>query len=69
MKDLKDQSIGMNTSQKEKQKQQIMIILQDFLLILLFKELIDSLFLLLKTLIMVITKLKETVTENNSCLE
>ena len=61
MKDLKDQSIGMNTSQIEKQKQQIMIILQDFLLILFFKELIDYWFLLLRTLIMVITKLKETV--------
>ena len=38
--------------------------LQDFLLMLPFKELIDYLFLLLTMLIMVITRLKETVIEN-----
>ena len=38
-------------------------ILQDFFLMLYSKELIDSLLLLLKMLIMVITKSKETVTE------
>ena len=37
MKDLKDQSIGMNINQKEKQKKQMPTILKDFLLMLLFK--------------------------------
>ena len=39
-------------------------ILQDFLLMLLFKELEDCLFLLLTILIMALRKLKETVTQN-----
>ena len=44
-------------------------ILKDFLLILLFKELIDSFFLLFTILMMVMTRLKETVIENISSQE
>ena len=44
-------------------------ILQDFILMLLSKELKDCLFLLLTILIMVRTELKETVLENISYLE
>ena len=44
-------------------------ILQDFILMLLSKELKDCLFLLLTILIMVRTELKETVLENTSYLE
>ena len=43
--------------------------LSDFLLMLLFKGLIDCLFLLLTILIMLLTRLKETVTENISYQE
>ena len=64
MKDLKDQSTGMNINQKYKQKKQKPTILKDFLLMLLFKGLIDCLFLVLIILKMVITRLKETVIEN-----
>ena len=39
-------------------------VLKDFLLMLLFKGLVDCLFLLLTILTMVITRLKETVIEN-----
>ena len=39
-------------------------ILQDFLLMLLFKEFIDSLFLLLTIVIMVLIKFKETVIQS-----
>ena len=66
MKDLKDQSIGMNVNQKNKQKQLIITMLQDFLLMLLFKGLIDYLFLLLIIQIIMLTRLKETVIENVS---
>ena len=43
--------------------------LQDFLLMLLFKELIDCLFLLLIKLMVVPIKLKETVIKNISSQE
>ena len=52
MKDLKDQFIGMNINQKYKQKQLKTLMLQDFLLMLLSRELIDYLPLLLITLMM-----------------
>ena len=45
-------------------KIQTKIILQDFLLMLLFKELEYCLFLLLTILIMALRKLKKTVTQN-----
>ena len=63
---------------KEKQKLQIMTILQDFLLMLLFKELIDCLFLPLITplkmlpiiqLTILLIEFKETVIENTSFQE
>ena len=54
MKNSKDLFIGININQKYNQKMEKIITLQDFLLILLFKELIDSLFLLLITLVVLI---------------
>ena len=59
----------MNINEKYKQKKQMPTILKDFLLMLLFKGLIDCLFLLLAILIMVTTRLKETVIENTSFQE
>ena len=61
---LKYTFIGMSTKQKYNQKILITAILLDFLLMLLFKDLEDCFFLLLTMLIMVIKKLKETVTQN-----
>ena len=54
MKDLKDQSIGMSINQKKKQKKQILTVLTEFPLMLLFKELTDYLFLLLMMLIIIL---------------
>ena len=64
----------MGTKQKENQKILIKTILEDFLLMLLFKELEDCLFLVLTTLLLMIlmtqsttmsiAKLEETVTQN-----
>ena len=64
MKDLKDLFFEMSIKQKQNQKILTTTILQDFLLILLFKELEDCLLLLLTIIIMVIKTLKETVTQN-----
>ena len=60
MKDSIDLFIGMNINQKLKQKhkiQQMIKIVEDFLLMLLFKELIDCLFLLLTILMVMPIKL------------
>ena len=56
MKDLKGLCIGVNINQKQNQKKLIKTILQDFLLMVLFKELIDCLLLLLITLLRMIMK-------------
>ena len=66
MKDLKELFIGINIKQKYNQKMQIKAILQDFILMLSFKEIKDCLFLFLTILLMVKTKLKETIVENSS---
>ena len=70
MKGSEDLFIGMNIKQKQKQKKQ-MTILQDFILMLLFKELKDCMFLLLiipllLMVMMVLKELKETAIENIS---
>ena len=64
-KGFKRLTIGMNINQNQKQKKQMPTTLKDFLLMLLFKGLIDCLLLLLTILIMVITRFKETFIENN----
>ena len=62
MKELKDLLIGRNIKIRQNQKKQ-MTILQDFILMILFKELKDCLFLLLTILMTVKKTLKETVIE------
>ena len=56
-------SVYWNEYKSKIEKQQIIKLLKDFLFMILFKGLIDCLFVLL-LILMVITKLKETVTEN-----
>ena len=61
MKDLRDLLIGMSIKQKWNQKIYMLTILQDFILMLLFKELKDCLLMVLITLLLMLLIIQSTI--------